>query len=87
VFIFHIFRATRASDRQSDTLESQVSENTEVTKSQKPDLLQILSEFAGQFPELIHLIERWPTLFDNIKEAIKALIQFENNHIIIQEDY
>jgi hypothetical protein len=38
-------------------------------------LSQNLSKLAKQFPELIHIIERWPALPQNIREAIKALIQ------------
>jgi hypothetical protein len=41
-----------------------------------PELSQKLSELAGQFPELIHIIEKWSALPKNIKEAIKALTQF-----------
>jgi hypothetical protein len=40
-------------------------------------LSQNLSELAGQFTELIHIIERWPALPKNIKEAIKTLTLFE----------
>jgi hypothetical protein len=39
-------------------------------------LSQNLSKLARQFPELIRLIERWPILPDNIKEAIKVLTTF-----------
>ena len=68
-------------------MTSQVAGNTEVTEIHESDLLENLSELAGQFPELINIIERWPTLLNNIKEAIKALTQFENNHTVTQEDY
>ena len=75
------------SDRQSDTLKLQTIEDTEFTESLKPDLSQNLSELAGQFPELIHIIERWPTLPGYIKEAIKNLTQFQKNHTNTKEDY
>jgi hypothetical protein len=53
---------------------------------QYPDLSQNVSELAGQFPELIHIFEKWPALPNNIKEAIKALTLFENNHTSTQKD-
>jgi hypothetical protein len=50
-------------------------------------LSQNLSELAGQFPVLIHIIKKWPTLPGHIKEAIKSLTQFQNNHVRTKEVY
>ena len=72
------------------TTAEKALENAELTESPKSNLSQNLSqnlsELGGQFPELIHIMERWPALPGHIKEAIKSLTQFENNHTNSKED-
>jgi hypothetical protein len=62
------------SDRQAFAQNSQVIENTVVTRIAKSDLAENLACICGQFPDLEVVIKTWRILPKELRKAIIKMI-------------
>jgi len=66
----YLFKSSKGPDRQVDTTESQVDGATGVKKKKKTVLPENLPQDGG----LVRIITVWPTLSDELKNAIVKMI-------------